>query len=82
MARRVTRTRKDGDGDITRLCGEWGSVLKERAIVEIEAFPGSYFVQDYFGKSDVIVYKVGYKMHLRTDPNGSCSDNLDNLPNC
>lgn len=82
MARRVTRTGKDGDGDITRLCGEWGSVSKDRAIVEIEAFPGSYFVQNHFGKSDVVVYKVGYKKHLRTDPNGSCSDNLSSLPNC
>ena len=82
MARRVTRTGKDGDGDITRLCGEWGSVPKDIAIVEIEALPGFYFVQDYSGKSDVVVYKVGDKKHLRTDPNGSCSDNLDNLPNC
>ena len=82
MARRVTRTGKDDDGDITRLCGQWGSVSKDMAIVEIEVSPGLYFVQDNSGKSDVVVYKVGDKKHLRTDPNGSCSDNLSSLPNC
>lgn len=34
--RRVTGTGKDRDGDITSLCGGWGSVTKAAAIREIE----------------------------------------------
>lgn len=81
--RRVTRTGKDRDGDITKLCGSWGSVAKQDAIRQIEGRIYKYFVQDNLGRrADVIVVDGPTGKYLRTDPNSSCSDNLDNLPNC
>jgi hypothetical protein len=81
--RRVTKTGKDTDGDITSLCGAWGSATKATAISNIENGTHTYFVQD--GRSrraDVQVVKGPTGKYLRTDPNAACSDNLDNLPDC
>ena len=81
--RRVTSTGKDRDGDITRLCGSWGSATKHEAIRHIESRLHSYYVQDQLGRrANVIVVKGPTGKHLRTDPNSNCSDNLDNLPDC
>lgn len=81
--RRVTGTGKDRDGDITSLCGGWGRVTKAAAIREIELRTNSYFVQDRLGRrADVQVVNGATGKYLRTDPNSSCSDNLDNLPDC
>lgn len=83
-SRRVTRTGKDRDGDIVRLCGSaWGSVSKDQAIADIEYRTHSYYVEDARGRrADVQVVKGPTGKYLRTDPNSTCSDNLDNLPNC
>ena len=82
--RRVKRTGKANDGDITSLCGDWGSVTKATAIVEIEPpSTKTYFVRDGYGRrADVIVVRGTTGKYLRTEPNSSCSDNLDNLPDC
>lgn len=81
--RRVTSTGKDPDGDITRLCGNWGSAGKAQAISDIEGWIHTYYVQDYLGRrADVLVVNGPTGKYLRTDPNSRCSDNLDNLPNC
>ena len=81
--RRVTRTGKDTDGDITSLCGGWGSVTKAAAIREIEALTNTYYVQDaYSRRANVHVVNGATGKYLRTDPTSSCSDNLDNLPDC
>jgi hypothetical protein len=78
--RRVRRTGKDRDGDITALCGDWGRVEKAEAVRHINASTHHYFVQDVAGRrADVHVYAGS---HLRTDPNAQCADNLDSLPNC
>ena len=83
MARRVTRTGKDSDGDITALCGAWGRTSKADAIREIEIRLYAYYVQDGYGRTaDVHVVNGPTGKYLRTDPNSSCADNLDNLPNC
>jgi hypothetical protein len=81
--RRVKRTGKDRDGDITRLCGDWGSVSKAQAILDIERRTHTYYVQDYLSRrADVHVVKGTTGKYLRTDPNSTCTDNLDNLPDC
>lgn len=81
--RRVTSTGKDSDGDITSLCGSWGSATKAAAIREIDAGTNTYYVKDGFGRrADVEVVNGTTGKYLRTDPNSSCSDNLDNLPDC
>ena len=81
--RQVTRTGKDRDGDITALCGVWGQSSKIRAINEIELRLHTYYVQDNLARrADVHVVNGANGKYLRTDPNSSCSDNLDNLPDC
>ena len=82
-ARQVTKTGKDIYGGITALCGGWGRTSKADAIREIENGWHSYYVQDTHGRrANVLVVNGPTGKYLRTDPNTSCSDNLDNLPNC
>ena len=81
MRRAVTGTGKDNDGDITKLCGAWGSVSKATAIADTDREPGSYHVNEF----DVIVVddpSVTGGRYLRTTPGGGWSNNLDNLPDC
>jgi len=81
--RRVTRSGKDPRGDIISLCGQWGSTSKTTAIQEIEYGTHRYYVQDGSGRQAAVrVYQSAGRKHLRTDPNATCSDNLDSLPNC
>ena len=84
--RRVTHTGKDRDGDITKLCNlpVWGSVGKQRAILDIESGRNRYYV---LGVNDVIIWirvittRQGNK-YLRTDPDRTTTNNLDYLPDC
>ena len=82
--RRVTRTGKDSDRDITALSRVVGTDQQgTEAIIEIEAGVHKYYVQDgYSRRATVQVVHGRTGKYLRTDPNSSCSDNLDNLPNC
>ena len=81
--RRVTATGKDAYGDITALCGSWGRASKAEAIRDIEYRLHRYYVQDMYGRqADVHVVNGPRGRYLRTDPNATCSDNLDSLPNC
>lgn len=86
--RRVFRTGKDSDGDITSLCASgqaWSPRPKSKAISDIRSGTHTYFVRNNAGRSDIEVVRdssVSGGEYLRTDPNGSCSDNLDDLPDC
>lgn len=81
--RRVTSTGKDWNRDITALCGLWGHTSKSMAIWEIESGTNVYFVRDANGRTAIVrVVNGSSGKYLRTDPNSSCSDNLDNLPDC
>ena len=81
--RQVTKTGKDRYRNITALCGRWGRTSKADAIREIEHGWRTYYVQDRYGRrADVHVVDGLTGKYLRTDPNSSCSDNLDNLPDC
>ena len=43
----------------------------------------TYYVQDRWGRrADVHVVLGPTGKYLRTDPNSTCADNLDTLPNC
>lgn len=87
MARReVTRSRKDSDGDITALCktGEaWSPRNKRDAIDDIETERHSYFV-DVTGVGEVDIHVVNGPngKYLRTDPDRTSRNNLDDLPDC
>jgi hypothetical protein len=84
--RQVTRSDKDSDGDITALCNpkEWWSPRPKRdAIHDIEQRTHTYFVQQPgTRRADIHVVTVGGRKHLRTDPDASRENNLDNLPDC
>ena len=80
---RVLRTGKDRDGDIIALCGAWGNSSKATAIQEIEMRLHRYYVRDSYARTAEVRVVNGIRgKYLRTDPNSSCSDNLDSLPNC
>lgn len=83
--RRVRKTRKDSDGDITALCNPdeyWSPSYKSDAISDIEKKRHTYYVQDSGGRSDIHVVNGSNGKYLRTDPNGKSRDNLENLPDC
>lgn len=81
--RQVTSTGKDTDGDITKLCGGWGSRLKADAIRDIEGSTHAYYVRGTGGtRIDVHVVNGRTGKYLRTDPDKTSSNNLDDLPNC
>jgi hypothetical protein len=71
------------NGDITSLCGGWGEASKTTAIIDIELGRHRYYVAGT-GSTEVDVHVVNGNTgkYLRTDPDGSTVDNLDELPDC
>jgi hypothetical protein len=81
--RQVTKTGKDGFGDITSLCGSWGSQLKSLAILDIELRTHRYYTHASNGtEADVEVVNGPTGKYLRTDPDKTTADNLADLPDC
>jgi len=84
IERRVTRSRKDNDGDIIAICnpGEsWAPRLKADAIKDIENHSHRYFVLVGFHKVSIhVVSDPVNGKYLRTDPDSTDSNNLDDLP--
>ncbi len=79
MSNRVTKSSKDSDGDIIGLCGPTWKVSKSEAIRDIHRDPHYY---DVSPGVYVRVVTRGGQQYLTTDPDGSSSNNLDNLPDC
>ncbi len=82
--RRVRRTGKDSDGDITSLCNSgqaWSPRSKAGAISDIDGGVHTYFVEED-GRADIIVVNAQNGKHLRTKPDSGSKNNLDNLPDC
>jgi hypothetical protein len=83
--REVTRSRKDASGDITALCnpGEaWSPRLKAAAIADIESKTHSYYVLVGGRRVGVIVVSEKTGKYLRTSPDSTTRNNLDDLPDC
>jgi len=84
--RRVTKSRKDRDGDITALCnpGEyWSPRGKADAIADIENGLHTYHVLLAGGRRvEIRVVKGPSGKYLRTDPDVTSHNNLDDLPDC
>lgn len=74
--RQVKATGKDDDGDITSLKGGFGEVPLNQAIREIEQGDARYAV----GDSEIHVVNGAGGKYLRTAPDSSSSNNLDDLP--
>lgn len=87
MARReVTRSGKDGRGNITALCnpGEvWSPRSKSNAINDIDNGLHSYYVAWPGGRqTEIRVVDGPTGRYLRTDRDGTPKNNLDDLPDC
>lgn len=85
ISREVTATRKDTSGNIICLCKtfEWWSPRpSERVIEDIESGNYRYFVRFGWEEVDIHVVDGLYGKYLRTDPDRSDANNLDNLPDC
>lgn len=83
--RRVTRSDKDSNGDITALCnpGNWWSPrTKREAINDIEQGRHSYYVVVNGQRVDIHVVDDPDGKYLRTDPDKTDDNNLDDLPSC
>lgn len=83
--RRVTKSGKDSDGDITSLCNDgatWSPRKKAEAIRDIDDNAHTYYVDRAGHRTDVHVVNVDGKKHLRTTKDKSDKNNLDNLPDC
>lgn len=83
--RAVTRTGKDRDGDITRLCNggqHWSPVSKATAIREIESGTHRYYVPWNDGPTMIRVVNGSSGKYLRTDKDSTSRNNLDDLPDC
>ena len=84
IERRVTNSRKDNGGDIVALCnpGEsWSPRFKVDAMRDIEYLNYKYYVQVGYNKVYIHVVSDPFKgIYLRTDPDSTDSNNLDDLP--
>ena len=83
--RRVTRSRKNSDGDITALCntGEyWSPRAKADAIRDIDNRLHSYYVLSNGQRVNIHVVNGQNGKYLRTDPDKTSRNNLDDLPDC
>lgn len=82
--RQVLRSRKDKDGDITALCGDgyWSPRLKADAIRDIEGGLYTYHVGSGSSRVEIRVVKGTSGKYLRTDPDKTSRNNLDDLPDC
>lgn len=80
--RRVTNSGKDQDGDITALCNpneSWRRRSKADAVDDIKKRLHRYYVKS--GSVETDIHVVDGK-HLRTDPDKTNKNNLNDLPDC
>lgn len=84
--RRVKKSGKDKDGDITKLCsaGEaWSPRSKANVISDIEGNLHRYYVDEAGYATDVsVVKRTDGTKFLRTSADKTSKNNLDNLPDC
>ena len=85
MDRAVTRSGKDADGDIIRLCNpsaSWAPVSKATAIRDIDTNTHTYHVPWRSGRTEIRVVQGPNGRYLRTDQDNTPRNNLDDLPDC
>lgn len=83
--RAVTKTGKDRDGDITKLCypaASWSPRSKQDAIYDIESRTHTYYVPWPEGRTEIRVVRGPSGKYLRTDRDNTTRNNLDDLPDC
>lgn len=85
IERKVTKSRKDSNRNITAICnpGEWWSPKTSIEVIkEIEEKLYSYHVILSGEKVDIKVIRGETGKYLRTDPDKTTKNNLDELPDC
>ena len=86
MSRREVKcVRQDRDGDITAIGNQsklWSPVSKDQAIRHIEWNLHSYYVNYNGNIVEVKVVREGQNKYLRTDPDNTLRNNLDELHDC
>ena len=85
IERKITHTKKDSYGNILVICspGEWWSPKStDEAIMEIEEFLYQYYVIVASQKVEIKVINGSTGKYLRTDPDKTTKNNLDDLPHC
>lgn len=85
ISRRVTKTKKDSDGDILALCKDyedWSPRKKADAISDINSGNYNYYVIIKDKKVDIYVVNGSNGEYLRTDRDKTTINNLDYLPDC
>lgn len=85
VERKVTKSRKDTVGNIVGLCNpdEWWSPRNSNEIIsDIEGVLYSYYVIVEGQKVEIKVIKGIMGKYLRTDPDKTTKNNLDDLPDC
>lgn len=84
--RKVTQTGKNEEGDITALCdpgASWSPRAKADAIADIRDGTHRYYVDGVDGEEvDIVVVDDPDGPYLRTSPDGTPANNLDELPDC
>ncbi len=83
--RRVMQSKKDLNGDILSICnhGEhWSPKSKDDAISEIENNIHSYYVVVGRERVEIKIVEGSMGKYLRTDPDKTTRNNLDDLPDC
>lgn len=83
--RKVNKTGKDSDGDITALCSDesWFRVTKNQAIEHIDNKTHTYYVQQPgTSRVDIRVVNGPSGKYLRSDQDKNSKNNLNNLPDC
>jgi len=84
--RYVTRSGKDRDGDITKLCqpgADWSPRFKANAINDIESGLHEYWVNwTNSPETKIRVVNGSSGKYLRTDRDTTSRNNLDDLPDC
>jgi len=81
--RRVKQSKKSSEGDILALCNDgelWSPRLKEDAIYDIENKIYSYYVVIGRERIEIKVIDGRTGKCLRTDPDKTKKNNLDDLP--
>lgn len=82
MAKQVTRSKKDDDGDITGLCGFGWSDSKGEAVANIRRDSSAYYVSVDNRTVWVRIGQRNGRDYLTTSADGYSPNNLDDLDDC
>lgn len=78
----VNRAGRDRDGDITKLCGPWGSASSTDVMQLIQLGNRFYVPLTNGSRARIEIVQGQYRPYLRTNWDGTTRNNLDDLDPC